>query len=355
MYGVVDGVYFCNEERLNEINERINERNIPSESLRPEFSLRPVSTKYALLPIVDRVEVSDVPLKEYSPFSVETIFNPGTAQAPWRGFAENINVDSALRNQFFALQKSPEAEYIPSSKSSLYEFPLASNNFPRNQYESGNFKTEDELTYSNKSTDLFNNCTRCQRMSKKLILFLINMNDINDIDQLTLEYLINPLHYNKYYKKDEELDKELLNDKIFYKKRIINCIKEMLRGEFVNKSLEENFNIYIRTIIIYLKEVDRKDILQKDYIDLSNNNIFFDNSCNNLKNNIELSNSLLYNEQNKTNIMNKFIKHKNNKTEQYSLPIKKDINLKDPKLKKKGIPKKEKYNDNINENKKKSI
>jgi len=165
MYGVVDGVYFCNHERLDEINSRISDRNIPSQELRPDLSFRPVSTKYAILPIVDRVPMSNVPLKEYLPFSVETVFNPGTAQAPWRGFAENINVDSSLRNQFFALQKAGQAKYVPSSNSSLYKAPLAVDGFPTNEFVDTNFKTQGQDIVTNMGNELFNNCTRCQRMN----------------------------------------------------------------------------------------------------------------------------------------------------------------------------------------------
>ena len=168
MYGVVDGVYFCNKERLDEINNRISERNIPSTELRPEYSLRPVSTKYALLPIVDRVPLSNVPLKQYSPFSVETVFNPGTAQAPWRGFAENINVDSNLRNQFFALQKSSQSKYVPGTNSSLYESHLAITGFPKNNYVSNEFVNQQQTLVENLGNETFNNCTRCQRMNIKV-------------------------------------------------------------------------------------------------------------------------------------------------------------------------------------------
>ena len=165
MYGVVDGVYFCNEERLDEINNRISDRNMPSQELRPELSFRPVSTKYAILPIVDRVPISDVPLKEYQAFSVERVFNPGNAQAPWRGFAENINVDSTLRNQFFALQKAGQSKYVPSSNSSLYESHLAIEGFPARELLNANFKTEGQDIVSNMGNEKFNNCTRCQRMN----------------------------------------------------------------------------------------------------------------------------------------------------------------------------------------------
>jgi hypothetical protein len=176
MYGVVDGVFFCNQERLDEINERISSRNIPSEPLQPEFSPRPVSTKYAILPIVDRVPQSDVPLKKYPVYNVEKVFNPGTSQAPWRGFAENINVDSLLRNQYFALQKSTAAKFIPSSNSSLYTSPLAGNSMLKNVNEgqidiNTNKNTNGNGQFRIESNNTFNNCTRCQRMN-------INLDDI---------------------------------------------------------------------------------------------------------------------------------------------------------------------------------
>ena len=40
--------------------------------------------------------------------------------APFSGFVENVDVESVLRNQIFALQKNDQAVYVPSSKSDLY-------------------------------------------------------------------------------------------------------------------------------------------------------------------------------------------------------------------------------------------
>ena len=70
MYGVADGLYECNHQRTDELNERISLRNIPSSSLQPQFGIRPVSTKYAIMPIVDRrsvpkVEISRAPLYKH--------------------------------------------------------------------------------------------------------------------------------------------------------------------------------------------------------------------------------------------------------------------------------------------------
>jgi hypothetical protein len=40
--------------------------------------------------------------------------------APWSGFANNVNVESTLRSQFFALQDCEQSQYVPSSNSDLY-------------------------------------------------------------------------------------------------------------------------------------------------------------------------------------------------------------------------------------------
>jgi len=37
------------------------------------------------------------------------------------GFSNNINVESQLRNQFFALQRCEQSEFVPSSDSDLYK------------------------------------------------------------------------------------------------------------------------------------------------------------------------------------------------------------------------------------------
>ena len=48
LFGVVNGMYQCNLDRSNELNERIYERNVPSSTLQPQFGIRPVATKYEL-------------------------------------------------------------------------------------------------------------------------------------------------------------------------------------------------------------------------------------------------------------------------------------------------------------------
>ncbi len=121
MYGVVNGAYICNMNRDAELSERLAARNIPDGNLPPQFSMRPASTKYSIMPIVDpRSPAALTPLKPVQNFSVDKMFNPGNAQGPWPGFANNVDNESKLRNQFMALQKSDQAYYIPPTTSDLY-------------------------------------------------------------------------------------------------------------------------------------------------------------------------------------------------------------------------------------------
>ena len=165
LFGVVSGVYQCNLDRSNELNERIYERNIPSSTLQPQFGIRPVATKYSVMPIFDQRMPATVPIKHEMPYNLEATFNPGTAQAPWSGFAENINKESRLRNQFFALQTNGQAVYIPSSTSDMYQVNVNSNT-KVNQPFPYLFKEPALAPFNpdenNIAINMFDNCTRQQ-------------------------------------------------------------------------------------------------------------------------------------------------------------------------------------------------
>jgi hypothetical protein len=167
MYGVTDGVYICNQGRVDELNNRISERNIPSNGLQPQYSIRPTSTKYAYMPILDQYKKATVPLETYTPYSTSAIFNPGNAQAPWSGFSNNINVESQLRNQFFALQKCEQSVYVPSSTSDLYQTKV--DYTPQPQTHPLLFEKPDLAPFNpnvnNLGNSLFNNHTRYQLKS----------------------------------------------------------------------------------------------------------------------------------------------------------------------------------------------
>ena len=162
MYGVIDGGMYCNLGRNLELSERMARRNVPSAPLQPQFSIRPVSTKYALMPIVDRRAPASVPIKVEPTYSPQQVFNPGSAQAPWSGFASQVNTESSLHNQFFALQKCGQGTFIPSSTSSLYETHVTPQNVQ--QPFPGLFEKQALEPFNpdpcRLATHLFNNSTR---------------------------------------------------------------------------------------------------------------------------------------------------------------------------------------------------
>ena len=116
--------YVCHSNLQNEINHRTYDRNLPSQYLQPYLSVRPVMTKYSRLPIVDPRTATKVPLQQQPTYNIEKVFNPGNTQSPWSGFASNINVESDLRNQIFALQKCSQSVYVPNSTSDLYQYSM---------------------------------------------------------------------------------------------------------------------------------------------------------------------------------------------------------------------------------------
>ena len=125
----------CNQLNVSKIHEetnaRIYDRNIPSQMLQPYIDVRPVMTKYSYFPIVDPRKKISVPLTVQPTFNPHKVFNPGNTTSPWSGFASNVNTESELRNQIYALQKCSQSVYVPSSKSDLYNYGFTPQQTPQ--------------------------------------------------------------------------------------------------------------------------------------------------------------------------------------------------------------------------------
>jgi hypothetical protein len=154
-------------QRQQTVYLRSSMRNIPSQPLQPYLDARPVLTKYSILPVVDPRKEINTTLNQQATYSPERIFNPGNDFGPWSGYASNVNHESELRNQIFALQSCSQATYVPSSKSSLYDVKLQNSNI-QNQPFPDLFKKE-QFNPVNPNPDpnkigfaLFNNSTRQQ-------------------------------------------------------------------------------------------------------------------------------------------------------------------------------------------------
>jgi hypothetical protein len=185
------------------------------------------------------------------------------------------------------------------------------------------------------------------------------MND-TFINQLNVDFLINKdVYKSKCIQNKSNIASK--RDKKFYRKRILNLTKDML---LFKEDMPDLFpdvtmalEIYIKTCIDYFKIMDECDILQEDYSneeeenkDIDNFNLNIVNNENNLclENKNTNINSLLM-RQVKINTLDKFVKKTIYNIEKEIIPIQKEINLKEPYLKNKGIRKKKNINNNYDQ------
>ena len=179
----------------------------------------------------------------------------------------------------------------------------------------------------------------------------MSSNDL--INKITLDYLLNTEQYSKY-KNTQEKEKHVnKKDKKFYKKRIFNLFKELLTTSKPPENLSPDviytFDNFLNTSRQYFQTLDKSDILQEDYK-------FIDDISNNDMSNIVVENGQSIESANKLvmrsiqiNTLNNFVTKKASKPKLMILPKQREINLNDPELKTKGIPKKNitnKYDEN---------
>ena len=173
----------------------------------------------------------------------------------------------------------------------------------------------------------------------------------NFVSEITLECLMNREQYAKYINiKSASSETAMISnrkDKKFYKKRIYDLTKQLLNNEKPERmylDITSSFESYIKVCIEYFKALDKTDILQEDYNGLIPNVIDTNNAINieNAKN-TEEANKLMMRliKITEPNSLEKLVKRTHSKEIKPQIPPKqKDINLKDPILKNKGIRKK---------------
>ena len=169
----------------------------------------------------------------------------------------------------------------------------------------------------------------------------------NVIDEL--EYLMNPVMYEKWMKRKNTAlqTTDLKSDIKFYKKRIIQLTKNMMKGEHVTNAVNKSYDGYMKSCIAYLKFLDTKDILQEEYIKLQEEDkqTKIEDIDKNIDNSL-MNPTYLHKTNTITDYMNITTVSNAPKSETY-LPEKKQLKLKDPQLKNKGVKKKIKKKKNI--------
>ncbi len=167
MYGTVKGLHYGQNERVDELNERIQSRQFSDKPLAPNFSRRPATTRYSIFPIADRIAPAEEPIRPVAYHTVDGNFNPAS-RAPPATFLQSIDVESGLRNQTVAKQRAPQSIYVPSSNSDLYKVRIPSRVGPMphptlfSHSQISSTSRENMIRNTAIGKDLFNNNTRTQ-------------------------------------------------------------------------------------------------------------------------------------------------------------------------------------------------
>jgi hypothetical protein len=161
--------------------------------------------------------------------------------------------------------------------------------------------------------------------------------------------------YKKYVatKKKNIVNKK---DQKFYRRRILSLTKELLYPEETadkpaapHPNIVSLFQIYSGACIEYFKSLDRNDIIQEDYATLTTDKD--EMSVEDIKTQSDIDKQFMRSIQVKEpSTLDKFVKRTTpTPKEEPVLPKQKDINLRDPSLKNKGIRKKKNITNNYEE------
>jgi hypothetical protein len=175
-----------------------------------------------------------------------------------------------------------------------------------------------------------------------------NITDNKEINDLTLKYLSNKCYTNSVNQtinnneNNRTSDESKINNKEikFYRKRIMNFTKNMLREEIdlndINSNIKESYYEYVNILIENFKMNDRRDVLQEEFNNFSND-ISMSNNIQNDINNLENINDIIFQNKKIASTMDNFVVKSGNKKEIKIYPQEKTINLKAKHLRVKGI------------------
>ena len=174
------------------------------------------------------------------------------------------------------------------------------------------------------------------------------------LNQASLDYLINTKQYK--IQLTNILNKKInKKDKRFYRRRILNLTKELLSKDeseiVISPDIKYAFDNLVKTCVHYFKILDRNDIIQEDYNE-------FDDE---IKEDKEISETEQFLKEENEKLLMRSVKMSNHsldnfikikmtkKPEDLIIPQQKEINLKDPVLKNKGVIKKKNIINNYGE------
>ena len=95
----------------------------------------------------------------------------------------------------------------------------------------------------------------------------MNLN-LDQVDHVTLDLMVNQPQYERYLRiKEADLNGKYEKAKRFYKKRITEMTRDLLKGETVNDIFVlQSFDAYAKACITYFRNKDKNDTLQEEYM-----------------------------------------------------------------------------------------
>jgi hypothetical protein len=95
----------------------------------------------------------------------------------------------------------------------------------------------------------------------------MNLN-LDQVDHVTLDLMVNQPQYERYLRnKEADLSGKYEKAKRFYKKRIIEMTRELLKGETLSDIFVlQSFETYAKSCITYFRNKDKNDTLQEEYV-----------------------------------------------------------------------------------------
>lgn len=155
IFGTHQAVQYRQNTNIDESNTRLNSRQFSDSPLEPNFDIRPVPTKYALFPVVNRRKPVTEERLPYVDYNQGVNFTPAVSRGSVSGYMNGIDTETVLRNQTFAKQRGLGQDmYVPSSDSDLYKVSVVSR--PSEQPHMGLFS---QNTFSNRAHPNVENTT----------------------------------------------------------------------------------------------------------------------------------------------------------------------------------------------------
>ena len=202
-----------------------------------------------------------------------------------------------------------------------------------------------------------------EKIQNEILKSKMDLNAFDIVNYITLEMMSNNDSYTKYLKQHKlDHDAVLKKEKRFYRKRIIALTKDILFNNVnanpgvntdatppsqpdipkIDDIIVSAFNTYARLCISHFKFKDTMDTIQGEYKDMNHEthteNKIVDDWDEDMSNNINEANKLCMKQNDKKILtLDAYVVKTSAPKKEMILPKTKNVNLKDPKYKKKDI------------------